>query len=711
MSRNYSPSSSSFPTRFAIQLTGWTIVLFMSFIRYESFPNIVSIYKNPNQTHLIEIHNTNNIVNMSKTRISPLSHPIHHDSNNINIRRRNLRSLFDFTSSSSSSLFVQVLKILFLSPLIVLCLLVLFRMLASTAEDYFSPPLEMFSYQFHLPPRLAGVTLLALGNGASDVASTIKSMLLDPIHGYDMSIGALTGAGMFVSTIISALVIHTAPSPGIHCKGALIRDISMYLITNVVLWFYLGGPSIFSQFSFVGKQQQEQKHDSTATLDDATTRISTIPYSTETTTPTNTTATAWIDQHSIHVWLSFYFLYIAMVLFADIYHRIRTGRRHDDIMPTTLLHHHHTSSTSSYPTQDEEESQPLNDTKKNSILSSTSSSTTTTTAHRMTHRHDNTFTMHLPNKELYSHHDDIMTGHRRGDSPTTTTITTTATTTTTTISRHPHDRLLHPHFHPHHHHNHNNPSLLSSTPHCVEDDPIHFDWNDANHDFDEMDIVDETVRQQLILYGSQGFLNRSHSHVSSSLGVTTTAATAVPPQPPGSPPRHPTSTFQSSKVESPILSTPYISIDDTGTTTPLLSSSTPTTRHDNNNNNNISLWKKIYSTLWTEFSFFSEWNDVYHALKLYFRDVWVDIIHNEEYTLLDKILLICEYPFTVLRQVKNCDSIDFVPFVMTCFFYSYILSVAVKIPPCFCGLIGILGFSIFHFTIADDNPAYDTITL
>ena len=42
-------------------------------------------------------------------------------------------------------------------------LLLLFRLLSSTTDEFFSPGLELFSLKLGLPPRFAGVTLLALG--------------------------------------------------------------------------------------------------------------------------------------------------------------------------------------------------------------------------------------------------------------------------------------------------------------------------------------------------------------------------------------------------------------------------------------------------------------------------------------------------------------------------------------------------------------------
>jgi len=85
--------------------------------------------------------------------------------------------------------------IMLLFPPLLLYLALQFSVLGSTAEDFFSPSLEMFSTTLHLPPRFAGVTLLALGNGAPDVSSTI-SAINSTADGYKLSLGALTGAGM-----------------------------------------------------------------------------------------------------------------------------------------------------------------------------------------------------------------------------------------------------------------------------------------------------------------------------------------------------------------------------------------------------------------------------------------------------------------------------------------------------------------------------------
>eukprot|EP00814_Leptocylindrus_danicus_P006613 CAMPEP_0116008492 /NCGR_PEP_ID=MMETSP0321-20121206/2889_1 /TAXON_ID=163516 /ORGANISM="Leptocylindrus danicus var. danicus, Strain B650" /LENGTH=796 /DNA_ID=CAMNT_0003477313 /DNA_START=64 /DNA_END=2454 /DNA_ORIENTATION=+ len=127
-------------------------------------------------------------------------------------------------------------------PPLLFYLITLFRVLGSTAEDYFSPSLEMFSTKLGLPPRFAGVSLLALGNGAADVSSTINAITSDPASGYQMSLGALTGSSMFIGTVVAGAVIVTAD--GVPCRGALIRDIVMYLITIGTICSFLQSGSV-----------------------------------------------------------------------------------------------------------------------------------------------------------------------------------------------------------------------------------------------------------------------------------------------------------------------------------------------------------------------------------------------------------------------------------------------------------------------------------
>lgn len=137
-----------------------------------------------------------------------------------------------------------------ISPIIVVWMVVLFRLLGSTAEDYFSPSLEMFSVRLGLPPRFAGVTLLALGNGAADVSATISAITGDAKNGYQLSLGALSGAAMVIGGVVAAFVILVAE--GVPCRGALVRDAIALLVTISVVWSQLAsgivGPNTITLF-------------------------------------------------------------------------------------------------------------------------------------------------------------------------------------------------------------------------------------------------------------------------------------------------------------------------------------------------------------------------------------------------------------------------------------------------------------------------------
>ena len=157
-----------------------------------------------------------------------------------------------------------------LSPALLLWMVLLFRMLGSTAEDYFSPSLEMFSLQLGLPPRFAGVSLLAVGNGAPDLSASINAIVADPKRGYRLILGSLSGAGMFIGTVVAGSIIFT--TNGIVCRGALIRDIVVYMIAVIVVSAQLMKGSITSR--------------------------------------------------TIALFFSIYFGYVALVFAADMYHRL-----------------------------------------------------------------------------------------------------------------------------------------------------------------------------------------------------------------------------------------------------------------------------------------------------------------------------------------------------------------------------------------------------
>ena len=70
--------------------------------------------------------------------------------------------------------------------------MLLFFMLGTSAEDYFCPTLGVISDVLRLSPDVAGITILALGNGAPDVFSTFVAVTGGK---FSIAIGELTGTG------------------------------------------------------------------------------------------------------------------------------------------------------------------------------------------------------------------------------------------------------------------------------------------------------------------------------------------------------------------------------------------------------------------------------------------------------------------------------------------------------------------------------------
>eukprot|EP00956_Cyclotella_meneghiniana_P027643 scaffold62443_cov36-Cyclotella_meneghiniana.AAC.1 len=188
-----------------------------------------------------------------------LCRDIHDDDDDVpaatnNTPHKNNSKLPSLSSLQPSSIIANVI----LPPITLSYLYLLFRLLATTADSYFSPALETFSFELGLPPRFAGATLLALGNGSPDLGSTINSILLwneqqqqqqsttnnnnnsnsstkhNKPPGWTLCLGSLTGGGMFVGTIVTGLIIQSCD--GIPCRGALVRDVSMYALSIMMVW-------------------------------------------------------------------------------------------------------------------------------------------------------------------------------------------------------------------------------------------------------------------------------------------------------------------------------------------------------------------------------------------------------------------------------------------------------------------------------------------
>jgi len=137
--------------------------------------------------------------------------------------------------------------------------------LASTADIYLSPALETMTVKFGLSDSLAGVTLLAFGNGAPDVFSSISAAGDNDGDGTadaGKSVSILLGGTFFISCVVVALSTYASNinedpnGPPIRMIKVtprfFIRDIIFYLITCIYLLAILIGVQHFNIYLAVG---------------------------------------------------------------------------------------------------------------------------------------------------------------------------------------------------------------------------------------------------------------------------------------------------------------------------------------------------------------------------------------------------------------------------------------------------------------------------
>ncbi|KAJ2346100.1 hypothetical protein GGH92_003754 [Coemansia sp. RSA 2673] len=87
-------------------------------------------------------------------------------------------------------------------------LALLFVWLGVSASEYFSPNISTLSQLMHLPESLAGVTLLALGNGAPDLFSTFSAVRAGSGA---LALGQLIGSASFIVSVVIGATTLVVP--------------------------------------------------------------------------------------------------------------------------------------------------------------------------------------------------------------------------------------------------------------------------------------------------------------------------------------------------------------------------------------------------------------------------------------------------------------------------------------------------------------------
>ena len=124
-------------------------------------------------------------------------------------------------------------------PSFIFFLLIFFFLLSDTCNNFLSVGVIKIVDLLKISQNLAGVTLLAFGNGASDVISSLVAAC--DVKGIEFSIGALLGSGMFVTSFVFGMVVFHGNGVKVN-PNMFNRNILLYLLAlGMLVSFVYGG--------------------------------------------------------------------------------------------------------------------------------------------------------------------------------------------------------------------------------------------------------------------------------------------------------------------------------------------------------------------------------------------------------------------------------------------------------------------------------------
>ena len=110
----------------------------------------------------------------------------------------------------------------------ILILMLLFFILSSTSDIFLSTAITKIVENFKINQNIAATTLLAFGNGAPDVISSLVAS--GEVEGISFSISSLIGGGMFITSFVLGSVVFKGKDILVN-SNMFNREIILYLIS------------------------------------------------------------------------------------------------------------------------------------------------------------------------------------------------------------------------------------------------------------------------------------------------------------------------------------------------------------------------------------------------------------------------------------------------------------------------------------------------
>lgn len=130
-------------------------------------------------------------------------------------------------------------------------LLLLFAGLGTTAERFFCPALEYIASSLKMSQNIAGMTIVAFGNGAPDIFSAIAAFSNSNPGVASVAIGALLGAAVLLTTGVIGFVTITRSFE--VAKRPFLRDMVFFIATAFWTFYlvYYGEINLYHSIGFI----------------------------------------------------------------------------------------------------------------------------------------------------------------------------------------------------------------------------------------------------------------------------------------------------------------------------------------------------------------------------------------------------------------------------------------------------------------------------